>query len=82
MPETVPSRTASGGVRYLFIDFGISSLGEEKVLGFAGIVKAPELSEMYPYDPFKVDVYILGKMYERLFAEVKPFSLQCKCSVF
>ncbi|KAG8898375.1 hypothetical protein FRB99_007484 [Tulasnella sp. 403] len=62
-----PSRTSVGGVRYYFIDFGISSRDQEKTVGFNGQVRAPELSSDVPYDPYKLDVYILGKAYERLF---------------
>ncbi|KAG8898377.1 hypothetical protein FRB99_007486 [Tulasnella sp. 403] len=67
MSNTEPSRTAAGGVRYYFIDFGISTRDQEKTLGFDGQIRAPELSSDIPYDPYKLDVYVLGKAYEQLF---------------
>lgn len=64
------TRTQAGGVRYYFIDFGISSWKETKVLGQSGLIRAPELSSEVPYNPFKLDVYILGKMFALLFKPV------------
>ncbi|KAG8998060.1 hypothetical protein FRB90_012389 [Tulasnella sp. 427] len=60
-----PSRTSVGGVRYYFIDFGISTKDQDEVQGVFGQEASPELSETVPYDPYKLDVYILGKAYER-----------------
>lgn len=57
------SRTAVGGVRYYYIDFGISTFRESLVTGIHGQERAPELSETAMYDPYKLDVYILGKAY-------------------
>ncbi|KAI0077229.1 hypothetical protein K474DRAFT_1596436 [Panus rudis PR-1116 ss-1] len=61
-------------VRYYFIDFGISSLfqpGESRlVVGAKGQDKSPpELSNKIPYDPFPLDVYILGHVYQEEFVE-------------
>ncbi|KAG8956974.1 hypothetical protein FRC03_010652 [Tulasnella sp. 419] len=69
MLEIKTTRTESGGVRYYFIDFGISSMGQDFVLGIDGQEEAPELKlgDDIPYDPFKLDVYILGMAYRRLF---------------
>lgn len=67
------SRTAVGGVRYYFIDFGISSLDEDKVLGVDGQERAPELSDSVPYDPYKLDVYILGQVYRGFILRVSLF---------
>ncbi|KIO20528.1 hypothetical protein M407DRAFT_29843 [Tulasnella calospora MUT 4182] len=64
-----PSRTAVGGVRYYFIDFGISSHNEDQVVGFDGQEPAPELSDSVPYDPYKLDVYILGMAYRHFLIE-------------
>ncbi|KAG9003390.1 hypothetical protein FRB90_011190 [Tulasnella sp. 427] len=64
-----PSRTAAGGVRYYFIDFGISSYNENSVVGPDGQEPAPELSETVPYDPYKLDVYILGMAYRHFLIE-------------
>ncbi|KIO18908.1 hypothetical protein M407DRAFT_31417 [Tulasnella calospora MUT 4182] len=58
------SRTEVGGVRYYFIDFGLSTRGENLTTGFAGNERAPELSNTIPYDPYRLDLYILGKVYQ------------------
>lgn len=58
-----PSITAVGGVRYYFIDFGISTRDQDSVVGTWGVIKAPELSLEVPYNPYKTDVYILGMTY-------------------
>lgn len=70
MKRSDPSRTAVGGVRYYFIDFGISTKDETQVLGVDGQEPAPELSNDVPYDPFKLDVYILGMAYRHFLVEV------------
>ncbi|KAI9063468.1 hypothetical protein FKP32DRAFT_1571909 [Trametes sanguinea] len=55
-------------VRYYYIDFGISSHfapddPNKLVTGLDGIEQlVPELSDEVPYDPFKVDIFILGRM--------------------
>jgi hypothetical protein len=73
------SRTAVGGVKYYFIGFGISvhipkNLGEQMVTGIMGRDRdPPELSETKPYDPFKLDVFIIGNMLKREFQEVNMF---------
>ncbi|KAG8979886.1 hypothetical protein FRB90_007845, partial [Tulasnella sp. 427] len=69
MKNPTPSRTAIGGVRYYFIDFGISSRDQDKVLGIDGQEPAPELSATVPYDPYKLDVFILGMAYRHLLLE-------------
>ncbi|KAG8895599.1 hypothetical protein FRB99_000436 [Tulasnella sp. 403] len=61
-----PSRTAVGGVRYYFVDFGISTRDQDKVVGVDGQERAPELSSDIPYDPYKLDVYGLGRAYKTL----------------
>ncbi|KAG8990792.1 hypothetical protein FRB94_013099 [Tulasnella sp. JGI-2019a] len=65
-----PSRTAVGGVRYFFIDFGLSSLREDSTVGFSGQERAPELSYDVPYDPYKLDVYVLGMAYKQLLVDL------------
>lgn len=64
------SRTQMGGVRYYFIDFGISSQGEDQVLGVDGQIRAPELSDTVPYDPYKLDMFLIGVTYIHLFVRV------------
>ncbi|KAG8842241.1 hypothetical protein FRB96_005845 [Tulasnella sp. 330] len=70
------SRTAAGGVRYYIIDFGISTHGKDQSIGFNGQERAPELSNRVPYNPYKLDVYILGMMYQHFLVE------QCNCPDF
>ncbi|KAI0352731.1 hypothetical protein OH77DRAFT_1513089 [Trametes cingulata] len=62
-------------VTYYYVDFGISShfAPEETdrlVIGTSGLdQEVPELSDESPYDPFKVDVFILGNMFRRVFTD-------------
>ena len=66
---------ASVAVTYYYVDFGISTLfasGEPNklVTGWAGLDRdVPELSEEVPYDPFKVDVFILGNLFRQMFLQ-------------
>lgn len=64
------SRTAVGGVCYYYIDFGISTFNQDATLGSLGQVRAPELSDSVPYDPYKLDVYGLGATFSELFSGV------------
>ena len=56
------------GVKYYFVDYGISSYfpagsKRELVLGIAGRDQdVPELSNSVPYDPFKVDIFTIGNV--------------------
>ncbi|KAN0108957.1 Protein kinase-like domain containing protein [Russula decolorans] len=56
------------GVKYYFVDYGISSYfpagsNRELVLGIAGRDQdVPELSNNVPYDPFKVDIFTIGNV--------------------
>jgi len=56
------------GVKYYFVDYGISSYfpagsQRELVLGIAGRDQdVPELSNNVPYDPFKVDIFTVGNV--------------------
>jgi len=56
------------GVRYYFVDYGISSYfpagsQRELVIGRAGRDQdVPELSDTVPYDPFKVDIFTIGNV--------------------
>lgn len=63
----LPRRKAR--VRYLYVDYGISSYFSPKgteardVVGLDGRDRdVPELSADVPYDPFKVDVFLIGSM--------------------
>lgn len=68
------TRTAVGGVRYYFIDFGIASQNKDMVVGFDGQERAPELSDTEPYDPYKLDVYVLGMVYQHFIVEVSSMT--------
>ncbi|OCB90757.1 hypothetical protein A7U60_g2001 [Sanghuangporus baumii] len=68
------SRSNSSGVKYYFIDFGLSTRfddtdGVRSVTGRRCQVQVPELSDKVPYDPFAVDIYLLGDAYMKHFIE-------------
>ena len=69
------------GVKYYFIDYGISSYfpeGTERqfVLGLAGRDHdVPELSNEVPYDPFKVDIFTIGSVLRHELVAVRSGSL-------
>lgn len=60
-------------VKYYYVDFGISvfippDVHPKLAIGPHGRDKeVPELSETVPYDPFKVDIFILGNFFRRYF---------------
>lgn len=61
-------------VRYYYIDFGISvhipeHVHPKLVAGRLGRdQEVPELSDAVPYDPFKVDIFIIGNLiFKRLY---------------
>ena len=66
-------------VKYYYTDFGLSSRfsaheTSRLVTGRAGLDgDVPELSHTDPYDPFKVDIFILGSLFRKLFFEVGIF---------
>ena len=66
-PAPMISRLEAG-VKYYFVDYGISSYfprgsRRELVLGIAGRDQdVPELSNNVPYDPFKVDIFTIGNV--------------------
>lgn len=68
------------GVKYYFIDFGISSYFPEGtepqlVLDPTGRNQdVPEFSDEVPYDPFKVDIFTLGNVLRREFVDVRSGS--------
>lgn len=64
------SRTAVGGVRYYYIDFDIASKDRDMIVGLSATEAAPELSDTTPYDPFKTDIWILGRLFETFAIEV------------
>ncbi|KZT13122.1 uncharacterized protein LAESUDRAFT_639482 [Laetiporus sulphureus 93-53] len=60
---------ADAGVKYYFVDFGISvhfppDVRPKLVVGTDGRdQEVPELSMRTPYDPFKVDMFIIGNVF-------------------
>lgn len=64
-------------VKYYFADFGISvHIPPEKramlVTGIHGLDRdPPELSATVPYNPFKLDVFILGNSFKKKLLEVR-----------
>lgn len=63
-------------VRYYFVDFGISTKFERgqprRVFGQDGLDQdVPELSLTTPYDPFKVDVFIIGNLMKSVAFDVR-----------
>ena len=68
----LPRSTAQ--IKYYYVDFGISTYiprdsPTRMVTGvFGRDQEVPELSAEIPYDPFKVDVYILGNVFTEFIA--------------
>jgi hypothetical protein len=77
---------ASAGAKYYYVDFGISvyipeAVGPKLVTGTLGRDQdPPELSDEIPYDPFKLDVFIIGNMFRQEFCEVG--GLRCDLLTF
>ena len=73
-----PRRRTSVPVRYYFIDYGMSTYfapgtHPRLVVGPEGRdQEVPELSDDVPYDPFKVDIYIMGNLFRSMFYDVSP----------
>ena len=69
-------------VKYYYVDFGISSQFTPEqdhtsrlVVGTDGLDdQVPELSRDVPYDPFKVDVFILGNYFKKTILSVSLVS--------
>ncbi|KAI0040984.1 hypothetical protein FA95DRAFT_1683498 [Auriscalpium vulgare] len=91
MSEVAPSYSRlSSGVKYYFVDYGISSEfpldsdpASRLVVGTLGRdQEPPELSHTVPYDPFKLDVFVIGNVFRREYYEtaanldfLRPFVL-------
>lgn len=63
-------------IKYYFIDFGLSTQfvpgqRERLVTGEFGRIQAPEQVSGSPYDPFKLDVYYLGHVYQTRIVDVR-----------
>ncbi|KAJ6579219.1 hypothetical protein DFH09DRAFT_913548 [Mycena vulgaris] len=68
-PRIMRSRFAAGPMKYYYIDFGLSvhfpsPEARARVTGACGRLRkhVPEISDTVPYDPFKVDVRLVGEM--------------------
>lgn len=76
------------GVKYYFADFGISAHMPDAdnprlVTGEAGRDQdPPELSSTVPYDPFKLDIFVIGNMFKQEFCDViiSCFVVPQRCS--
>ena len=64
-------------VQYYYIDFSLSvyippDVQPKLAVGFFGRdQEPPELSDSIPYDPFKLDVFILGNVLRKNFHDVR-----------
>lgn len=64
-------------VKYYFVDFGIAvrippDVQPKRALGDYGIDReVPELSVTVPYDPFKVDIFIVGNVFRKQICAVR-----------
>lgn len=70
------------GIRYYLADFGLSvrlpPSQSRLVVGEVGADReVPELSDTTPYDPFKVDVFVLGNVFRRKIHDVRPPIFPC-----
>lgn len=68
-------------IKYYFIDFGLSTEfapeeHESLVTGQKGRIEAPEQNSGLPYNPFKLDVYCLGQVYQRKIVDVRLVKYQ------
>lgn len=68
---TQPLSRFTTPIKYYYVDFGISvqipldSL-PKRAVGRDGLdQEVPELSDTVPYDPFKVDIFILGNVFRK-----------------
>ncbi|KAJ7202546.1 kinase-like domain-containing protein [Mycena pura] len=75
-PHRIKTRTAAGPMKYYYIDFGLSVQfpsfeARELVKGRCGQLRkhVPEISDTVPYDPFKLDVRLVGEMIRVEFLE-------------
>ena len=77
--EVSPLTRQDHPVKYYFIDFGLSSRFQPGdsflVVGTQGRDKEPpELSDTVPYNPFPLDVFVLGNVYFQEFVQVCAIS--------
>ena len=83
-PANPNRRREAKDIKYIFIDFGISSRFnslEERYLVYGCMAQdptIPELSGIVPYNPFAIDVYTLGNVYREELLEVHIYRLSLK----
>ena len=73
-----PLPRSSAPIKYYFIDFGLSVYVKDRkctvlVLGSEGHDRdPPELHQgnRIPYDPYKLDVYLIGNVFRRILLDV------------
>lgn len=79
--DLAPSRSRLfAPLRYYYADFGISVHiipGQSPLVtgGYGRDQEVPELSFTDRYDPFKVDVFILGNVFRKEILDVRRFTL-------
>lgn len=77
-PATILPRS-SANLTYYYVDYGISHYfppgkPRQPIVGTYGRDReVPELSSTVPYDPFKVDIFIIGNMLRHTFHDVSVF---------
>ncbi|KAJ6560377.1 hypothetical protein B0H19DRAFT_1260987 [Mycena capillaripes] len=78
----INSRTQAGPIKYYFFDFDSavhfpSYKARALVTGDCGRLREhiPEISDTIPYDPFKVDIHLVGEMLHKSFIRVCVSSL-------
>ena len=77
-PKSASNRSARSRRTYYFIDFGLSVYVKDRkctvlVLGNEGHDRdPPELHQgnRIPYDPYKLDVYLIGNVFRRILLDV------------
>lgn len=74
-PAVHATRTIAG-VKYYFMDFRLSTYTPDHtttlVTGSCGRDQdPPELLDIGPYNPFKLDIYIIGNMLKKEFLKVR-----------
>ena len=83
----IPRLAAWPPVKYYYVDFGISVLippevQPRHVVGAFGLDReVPELSFTQPYDPFKVDIFIIGNVFRRRIYAVRLYLCTCILSL-
>lgn len=83
-----PLPRSKHSVQYYYVDFGISSHfpSDSPSMMVTGVFgrnqNVPELSETVPYDPYKVDIFSMGQVFEEAFTKacISPHHIPCVMS--